>query len=164
MTATQPHAYLRTKVMTASPAGLRLMLLDGALKFAQQGKVGLDNEDYEAAYDGISRCQAILMELINALQPQIEPELCERLASLYTFLYTRLVTATRDRDPAVVEEVLGLLRYEHQTWSLLLEKLADENAQASHLQTIPHAQPAQPGAAASAPNGSLIGGTVSLEG
>ena len=148
--------------MTASPAGLRLMLLDGALKCAEQGKVGLENDDYEAAYDGISRCQAILMELINALQPEIEPELCERLSSLYTFLYSRLVTANRDREPAVVEEVLGLLQYEHQTWSMLLEKLADENAEASRLQATPDAQPTQPGA--SPPNGSLIGGTVSVEG
>ncbi len=162
MTATQPHAYLRTKVMTASPAGLRLMLLDGALKFAEQGKVGLENEDYEAAYDGISRCQAILMELINALKPEIEPELCERLSSLYTFLYSRLVTASRDREPAVVEEVLGMLQYEHRTWSMLLQKLADENAEASRVQSTPDAQPTQPGP--SAPNGSLIGGTVSLEG
>ena len=162
MTATQPHAYLRTKVMTASPAGLRLMLLDGALKFAEQGKVGLENKDYEAAYDGISRCQAILMELINALKPEIEPELCERLSSLYTFLYSRLVTASRDREPAVVEEVLGILQYEHRTWSMLLQKLADENAEASRVQSTPDAQPTQPGA--SAPNGSLIGGTVSLEG
>ncbi len=162
MTATQPHAYLRTKVMTASPAGLRLMLLDGALKFAEQGKVGLESKDYEAAYDGVSRCQAILMELINALQPEIEPELCERLSSLYTFLYSRLVTASRDRESAVVEEVLGLLRFEHETWSMLLEKLADENAEASRFQATPDAQPTRPGA--SPPNGSLIGGTVSLEG
>ncbi|MEE8154741.1 MAG: flagellar export chaperone FliS, partial [Phycisphaerales bacterium] len=124
--------------------------------------VGLESEDYEAAYDGVSRCQAILMELINALQPEIQPELCERLSSLYTFLYSRLVIANRDRDPAVVEEVLGLLRYEHQTWSMLLKKLADENAESSRIQATPHAQPTQPGAFA--PNGSLIGGTVSLEG
>ncbi len=163
MKATQPNAYLRTKVMTASPADLRLMLLDGALKFAEQGKVGLENQDHEAAFDGISRCQAILMELINALKPEVEPEMCERLASLYTFLYSRLVTAASDRDPAVVEEVLGLLRFEHKTWSMLLQKLAEENAAASRLQTTPKAQPTGTGAPA-APNGSLIGGTVSLEG
>ena len=57
MNAAQPNAYLRTKVLTASPADLRLMLLDGALKFAEQGKVGLENQDHEAAFEGISRCQ-----------------------------------------------------------------------------------------------------------
>ena len=163
MTTTQPNAYLRTKVMTASPAELRLMLLDGALKFAEQGKVGLENNDHEASFDGISRCQAILMELINALKPEVEPEMCERLSSLYTYLYSRLVTATGERDPAVVEEVLGLLRFEHKTWSMLLKKLADENAAASCLQTTPNAQPTEPGLTA-APNGSLIGGTVSVQG
>jgi len=163
MTATQPNAYLRTKVLTASPAELRLMLLDGALKFAEQGKVGLENQDHEAAFDGISRCQAILMELINALKPEVEPEMCERLSALYTFLYGRLVTAAGDRDPAVVVEVLDLLQYEHKTWTMLLDKLADENAAASRLQSTPNAQPTEAGAV-SPPNGSLIGGTVSVEG
>ena len=163
MTATQPNAYLRTKVLTASPAELRLMLLDGALKFAQQGKAGLENKDHEAAFDGISRCQAILMELINALKPEVEPEMCERLAALYTYLYSRLVTAAGDRDPAVVDEVLELLRYEHKTWSMLLEKLVDENIAASRLQTMPNAQPTESGVAPP-PNGSLIGGNVSLQG
>ena len=83
--------------------------------------------------------------------------------ALYTCRYNRLVTASGDRDPAVVEEVLGLLRLEHKTWSMLLKKLADENAAASRLQSTPNAQPAESGAVRP-PNGSLIGGTVSLEG
>ncbi|MEO1059304.1 MAG: flagellar export chaperone FliS, partial [Actinomycetota bacterium] len=32
-----PNPYLKTKVMTASPEELRLMLYDGALKFCRQG-------------------------------------------------------------------------------------------------------------------------------
>ncbi len=164
MTATTPQTYLRTKVLTANPAELRLLLLDGALKFAEQGRVGLENQNHEAAFEGISRCQAILMELINALRPEMEPELCERLSALYTFLYSRLVTASQERDASIVEEVLSLLRYELETWTMLLKKLADENAQASRLSSTPDAQPTQPGKTTLAPNGALIGGTVSLEG
>ena len=67
MSTATPNAYLQTRVLTASPADLRLMLLDGAIKFAGQARTGLEQKDYEATYNGISRCQAILMELINAL-------------------------------------------------------------------------------------------------
>ncbi|MHC4100335.1 MAG: flagellar export chaperone FliS, partial [Planctomycetota bacterium] len=89
-------AYLRTKVMTASPAELRMMLFDGALRFAEKGRAGLAERDFEAAYEGISRCQQILLELINGLQPEQDPALCERLSGLYTFMYTRLIDASQE--------------------------------------------------------------------
>ena len=122
-------AYLRTKVMTAGPAELRMMLFDGALRFAEKGRAGLAGRDFEAAYEGISRCQQILLELINGLQPEQDPALCERLSGLYTFMYTRLIDASQERSAEIVEEVIKLLEYEQQTWSMLLEKLAEENSE-----------------------------------
>ena len=131
MTAgTEPNPYLKTKVMTAGPAELRLMLFDGALKFAEQGRQGLDGKDYEAAYNGISRCQEIIAELMNSLAPEHAPELCQKLSGLYAFMMTRLMNASTERDPAIVQEVITLLEYERQTWLLLLAKLADEKAAA----------------------------------
>jgi flagellar protein FliS len=122
------RAYLRTKVMTAGPAELRMMLFDGALRFAEKGRAGLAERDFEAAYEGISRCQQILLELINGLQPEQDPALCERLSGLYTFMYTRLIDASQERSAEIVEEVIKLLEYEQQTWSMLLEKLAEEKS------------------------------------
>src|SRR5881397_2314274 len=121
-------SYLRTKVLTAGPAELRLLLLDGALRFAERGRAGLEQRDYEEAFEGISRCQQILMELINALQPQHAPELCQRLSGLYTFMYRRLMEASRERSAGIVEEVIRLLAYERETWSMAVEKLAKESA------------------------------------
>jgi len=120
------RAYLRTKVMTAGPAELRLMLFDGALKFAEQGRRGLADKDYEAAYEGVSRCQQIILELINGLRPDQDPALCDRLTGLYTFLYRRLIDASRERSAKIVEEVIKLLEYERQTWVMLMEKVAEE--------------------------------------
>ncbi|MCZ6492650.1 MAG: flagellar export chaperone FliS [Planctomycetota bacterium] len=161
MSSSQPNPYLHTKVMTASTAELRLLLFDGALKFAEQGKAALEAGNHEAAYEGISRCQDILIELINSLQPQHSPELCQQLSSLYTFMYTRLIAAIGERSPAIAEEVLGILRYERETWSMLLERLAEENAAAGGLTETPRAQPPQP---AHASGSSLIGGSVSVKG
>jgi flagellar protein FliS len=146
---TNTKAYLRTKVMTSSPAELRLLLFDGALKFAEQGRQGLADKDYEAAYEGITRCQQILIELINSLEPEHDPELCEKLSGLYTFLYTRLIDAGRHRSAVVVDEVIRLLEYERQTWQMLLEKLAQEKAPA---EDVPPGGPDR------------VGGSVSVEG
>ncbi|MAB72130.1 MAG: hypothetical protein CMJ54_06450, partial [Planctomycetaceae bacterium] len=49
--------------MTASPAELRLLLLDGALRFAEQAREGLEAKNFEQAYEGSRQCRAILAEL-----------------------------------------------------------------------------------------------------
>ena len=160
-TGPEPNPYLKTKVMTADPGQLRLMLFDGALKFAEQGRQGLADRDYEAAFNGISRCQQILAELISSLNPQHAPELCQKLAGLYTFMVTRLMTASHERDPAIVEEVIKLLKYERTTWTMLLDKLAQETNTPADTPTPPTSIPA-PGSA-NDPSG-LIGGKVSFQG
>lgn len=103
-----------------------MMLLDGAVRFAERAKEGLQRKDYEQAYDGFSRCQGVVMELINGLRPEHAPELCEKLASLYTYVYMQLVKACTGRDMALLDEALGLLQYERDTWALALERLGEE--------------------------------------
>lgn len=161
MSASGTNAYLRTKVMTASPAELRLMLFDGAIRFAQQTAAALERKDYEGCYNNATRCQAILMELINGLKPEHNPDLCEKLSALYTFMYMHMVKATTERNVTLVAEVLRLLRYERETWVMLMDRLAQENKAAQGLSDTPDAQPAT-GAAMHSP--SLVGATVSVRG
>jgi flagellar protein FliS len=151
--------------MTASPCELRLMLFDGAIKFLEQGRNGLQERDYEAAYNGITRCQNIIMELLNSLEPQHAPDLCEKLSGLYTFMYTELVRASTERDPAVADDVLGLLRYERETWVMLMKELETENVSAAEAAGDTIAERPTAGAAeAQAAAADLVGGHVSLKG
>lgn len=132
MTQTAPvNAYLRTKVLTASPEELRLLLLDGAIKFARQGREGLASRNYEASYAGISQCRNIILELINTMRPEHDPVLCERIGALYTFLYSELVTASLERDIARLDRVIELIEYERETWAMLMQQLATERAGAN---------------------------------
>ena len=73
MSQNGPDAYLRTKVMTAKPAELRLMLIDGAIRFTEQAKRGYETKDFEAAYNGTTRAQAILLELVASLRHDLAP-------------------------------------------------------------------------------------------
>jgi flagellar secretion chaperone FliS len=120
------NAYLRTKVLTASPEELRLMLLDGAIKFARQGRDGLATRDYEASYNGISQCRNIVLELLTSIKPEPDPALAERVRAVYTFMYTELVKASMEKDLVKLDAVIKLLEYERETWALLMQKLADE--------------------------------------
>jgi flagellar secretion chaperone FliS len=118
-----PQAYLRTKVLTASPAELRLLLLDGAIRFAEQTKGGYETRDLERALDGTTKCQAILTELMCSLRPEHNPDLCDKLSALYTYMYKRLVEASLSKDAEIVAEVIGLLQYDRETWSMLMKEL-----------------------------------------
>ncbi len=120
------NEYLRNAVMTATPEQLQLMLYDGAIRFTRQGSEGIRREKWEDAFNGFNRAQKIILELINALNYDIDRDLCTRMAGLYQFIYRKLVEASVDRSVAAGEEVLGLLAYQRETWVLLMEKLRQD--------------------------------------
>jgi len=122
-----PNPYLKTKIMTASPQELRLMLYDGAIKFCRQGRAALEKKDFEASYNNLMRAQKIVLELSTSLNHSVEPDLCQKLSALYTYIYRLLIDANMDRKPEPIDEAIRLLDYERQTWKMLMQRLA-ENA------------------------------------
>ena len=134
-----PSTYLKTKVMTSSPAELRLMLLDGAIKFVQQAIQGVNESAFESVYEGVSRSQAILTELMSSLRPEHDPELCERLNGLYTYVFNLLVKANGDMSAQPLEEALKLLEYERETWLMLMERTIESNEQSGNIDSVPAA-------------------------
>lgn len=120
------NSYLRTKVLTAGPEQLRMMLYEGAIKFARQALHSLNAKDFEAFYNGVSQTQKIINELDSSLNHDIAPDLCEKMASLYNYMYMRLVDANMQRDPELLEETIRLLEYERETWALLLKKIQEQ--------------------------------------
>lgn len=118
----QANAYLKTRVMTASPEELRLMLLDGAARFLRQGIDGLTARDYERSFNGISQCRAIIMELLTSVRPEHAPDLVERIQSLYSFIYAELVEGSFSRDIPRLQKALGLIEFERETWKLAIDK------------------------------------------
>lgn len=120
------NAYLRTRVMSASREELRLLLLEGAIKFARQGREGLERKNFEQSFAGLGQARDIVMELLTTIKPEHDPALCEKVKALYTFMYTRLVEASMEKSSAKADEVIKLLEYERETWVLLMQKLASE--------------------------------------
>jgi len=122
------NQYLRTKVLSASPEELRMMLIEGAIRFARTGREGLIEKDYEKSFEHLSQCKAIVMELLNALEPEHDPELCQRLSGLYTYMYRLLTDANVMHEIEPLDEVIGLLEYDRETWKLLMERIAEERS------------------------------------
>ena len=124
--------YLRTKVLTATPEQLQLMLYDGAIRFAETGKAAIEKKDFEATYNNFSRAQRILVELMQTLRPQHSPDLCAKLSALYRFAYKKLVDACVHHQiearPMTRSQVL---KYQRETWSMLLDQLGKTKAAAA---------------------------------
>jgi flagellar protein FliS len=120
------NEYLRNAVLTASPEQLHLMLYDGAIRFTRQGVDGVEKKNWEAAFNGFSRAQKIVLELLHSLNYDVDRALCSRMAGLYNFIYRKLVDASVERSVPLAREALKLLEYQRQTWVLLIEKLNRE--------------------------------------
>jgi flagellar protein FliS len=143
-TATQtapPNAYQRTQVLTANPEQLRLLLLEGAVRFTRQGREAIEKKDYEAIYTGFTKARDIVVELMTAIRPDTEPTLRSKVQGLYGYIFRLLMDASFEKDVAKADEAIKLLDFECETWKLAMEKLKAErshatarSAQATHVE------------------------------
>jgi flagellar protein FliS len=123
--------YLKTKVFTATPEQLQLMLYDGAIRFGEQARVALEKKDFEQSYTMISRVQKIITEMSSSLKHAMAPELCGKMAALYNFVYRRLIDANIEHKVDALDEALNILRYQRETWVLLMAQLGKQKAGAA---------------------------------
>jgi len=120
-------AYLEAQVLTAPPQKLRLMLIDGAIRFARQALRHWEQQQLELAVEALVRCRAIVAELLASIDIEASP-LTRRVAALYAFLYRQLTTAHAEHDRRRVEEVIEVLTVDRETWWLLCERLPTPDA------------------------------------
>lgn len=123
MTEQSENPYLRDAVLTASPEQLQLMLYDGCIRFALQARDAIENKDYEASYERLTRAQHIIIEMRNGLNHDVNRELCDRVASIYGFIYHKLIDASVNRDVKAVDDALKVLHIERETWQMLVDKV-----------------------------------------
>ena len=128
MTTAGDNPYLRDAVLTATPEQLQLMLFDGAIRFASQARDAIGRGAVEQSYDLLTRAQNIVREMENGLRHEVSPELCAQMASLYRFVFSKLVDANVHKDLQALEDALQVLRHQRETWAILLDKI--QNIQA----------------------------------
>lgn len=131
-------AYLRTQVLTASPEQLRLMLIDGALKFTRQGREAIIAKDFEGIYNGFNRARNIVLELMNSVRADLDPSLKANLNALYTFIYIQLVEGCFERDLAKTDKAIERLEYERETWVLAIQEAVKARGGKPDAATVPN--------------------------
>ena len=130
MTPTNGYAaYANSKIMTASPAELTLMLYDGAIKFCNIAIAGIEKNDIEKAHNNIIKVDRILNEFQVTLDYKYE--VAKDFNNVYTYLRKRLVEANVKKDIEILEEVLKHLRTMRDTWKEVMAINSGKKAQVS---------------------------------
>lgn len=115
MIANQGYAaYSNSKLMTASPGELTLMLYEGAIKFCNIAIVAIENKDIQKAHTNIMKAENIIEEFRASLDHKYP--VAEDFEKVYLYLYDRLVEANIKKDTEILEEVLEHLRTMRDTW------------------------------------------------
>lgn len=107
-------AYANSKIMTASPAELTLMLYDGAIKFCNIAIMGIEEKDIEKAHNNIIKVERIINEFRYTLDHKYP--VAQDFDRVYTYILRRLHEANIQKSTEILEEVLRHLRTMRDTW------------------------------------------------
>jgi flagellar protein FliS len=108
-----------TRVTSADPHTLILMLMNGALDFMAIAKGSMQRGAVDEKGRSLSRAIAIIDGLRASLDRSASAELTDNLDDLYDYMGRRLLHANLRDDTAAVDEVAGLLREIRSAWEAI---------------------------------------------
>ncbi len=121
MQTQNPYAqYNNSKILTASPAELTLMLYEGAIKFCNIAIMGIEQKDIGKAHANIMKTQRIIEEFRNTLDHQYP--VWEDFDRVYVYILQRLFEANVKKDKEILEEVNTHLRSMRDTWKEVMKR------------------------------------------
>ncbi len=112
-----PNAYAQYKnsrVLTASPAELTLMLYEGAIKFCNIAILAIEQKEIEKAHINIRKAQKIIEHLMATLD--MKYPVAKDFDNMYQYIIRRLSEANMSKDPEILNEVLTHLHAIRDNW------------------------------------------------
>ncbi len=110
---------LKTRLAGADRYEVIQMLFAGVLEKLVHAKVSIESKNYEAKAEHISKATAIIEALRGCLDFKQGGEVTENLYALYSYMIDRLVDATMNNDPAILEEVSHLVKEIKSAWDAI---------------------------------------------
>ncbi len=124
-----PQAYQEVQVRGADRRRLVVLLFQGLAKFLTRARVAMQEGNHEAKARALSSAQAILSELLCALDEEKAPDLARPLKALYAHLQRELVEADLQDDLERLDYVDEIAHKLHDAWEEALEKCQQEEQQ-----------------------------------
>jgi flagellar protein FliS len=107
---------LGAQTANASPVQLVLILIDGLLEELARTRAHIVARRIELKARSLDKCVDILNGLSSALDLDHGGEVVANLARLYEYCAWRLYRSGSELDPAMVDEVIGLLQTLRSGW------------------------------------------------
>lgn len=117
-------AYKDSKLLTASPADLTLMLYEGAIKFCNIAMMAIEKKEIQKANMNIIKAEKIIIEFRSSLD--FKYAVAKDFDLVYDYIYRRLIDANIKKDNVILEEALTYIREMRDTWKEVM-KLAKIN-------------------------------------
>ena len=108
------NAYANSKINTATPAQLTLMLYDGAIKFSNIAREAMKHKNYEKTNTYIQKTERIIEEFRSTLD--FKYPVAQEFENVYKMLSEKLLFANMKKDTEVLEDVIKHLRTMRNTW------------------------------------------------
>ena len=124
-----PNAYAQytnSRILTASPAELTLLLYEGAIKFGNIAVVKIEAGDIPGAHDNIIRVEKIIDYFRETLD--MKYPVAQDFERIYVYLSQRLIQANLKKDKEIMEEVLTHLRSMRDNGKEVMKKQAQAKA------------------------------------
>src|SRR3569832_1566951 len=131
--ALQQYNQVRThaQIEGASPHRLIQMLMEGALDKIRIAKGFMERRKIPEKVQHINWALSILDGLRISLDMEKGGDIAQNLDSLYDYMLRRLGVANMDIDPAILDEVVGLLIEIISAWDALPQILKTEDRKAA---------------------------------
>lgn len=109
------NIYKNNSVNCASKEQLLLMLVDGAVRFAKRGRLGIEEKNIKMAHESLVRVQEIFTELMVTLDPDAG-EWTTDILEIYRFINRTLAEANMKKDIKKVDEAIVLIVEVRDLW------------------------------------------------
>ena len=107
-------AYANSKIMTATPAELTLMLYEGAIKFCNIASTAIDEKNIQKAHDNIMKAEHIIEELQGTLTHKYP--VAKDFDNVYSYVHDCLLEANMKKDKDKLEEATKHIRTMRDAW------------------------------------------------
>ena len=112
--------YQDSKILTASPAELTLMLYEGAIKFCNLALMAYEKNNISKVNLNIIKAERIITELRSTLN--FTYPVAKDFETVYDYIYRRLIEANLKKDMSILEEALGYIREMRDTWKDVMKQ------------------------------------------
>ena len=112
--------YKNSKVLTASPAELTLMLYDGCIKFCNMAVMAINGKDFAAANKNIQKAERIIGEFKMTLDHKYP--VAKDFDNIYDYVLMRLHEGNMKKDAEIIGECTTHMRSLRDTWKEVMKQ------------------------------------------